>query len=62
MIKPDPMMTASYGASDLTAMDNRNVWLNYLFELDGRDRKDHPRHGLYTGLAKTYALLPVHDC
>ena len=62
MIKPDPMMTASYGACDLEAMNNRLLWLEYLYELDGRDKPDHPKHGIFTGLAKTYALLPIHDC
>ena len=62
MIKPDPMISSCYGAGDLEAMNNRQTWLDYLYELDNRDRKDHPRHGLYTGLAKAYALLPVHDC
>ena len=62
MIKPDPMMSASYGASDIEAQTIRLVWLDYLYELDGRQHSDHPRHGLFTGLAKAYALLPVHDC
>ena len=62
MIKPDPMISSCYGAGDLEAMANRQIWLDYLYSLDNRDRKDHPRHGLYTGLAKAYALLPVHDC
>ncbi len=62
MIKPDPMISSCYGAGDLLAMNNRQIWLSYLYSLDNRDRRDHPRHGLYTGLAKAYALLPVHDC
>ena len=62
MIKPDPMISSCYGAGDLEAMANRQIWLDYLYELDGRDKKDHPKRGIYTGLAKTYALLPIHDC
>ena len=62
MIKPDPMMSSLPGAEDIEAMNNRLVWLEYLYELDGRQHRDHPRHGLYTGLAKAYALLPIHDC
>jgi hypothetical protein len=56
------MISSCYGAGDLVAMNNRQTWLDYLYELDNRDRRDHPRHGLYTGLARAYALLPVHDC
>lgn len=62
MIKPDPMMSSLPGAEDIEAQTNRLVWLDYLYELDGRQHRDHPRHGLFTGLAKAYALLPVHDC
>jgi hypothetical protein len=61
MIKPDPLMSASYGASDLTAMNNRVVWMEYLYHLDGRDMKDHPKHGLFNGLAHTYRLLTPND-
>lgn len=28
--------------------------LDDLYERDGRDRHDHPLHGLYTGLAQQY--------
>ena len=62
MIKPDPMISSCYGAGDLQAMANRQIWLDYLYELDNRDSPTHPKRGLYTGLAKAYALLPVHDC
>ena len=62
MIKPDRMMCSKPGAEDIEALRNRQLWIEYLYELDGRHRKDHPRHGVYTGLAKAYALLPVHDC
>ena len=62
MIKPDPMISSCYGAGDLEAMANRQIWLDYLYELDGRDKPDHPKRGIYTGLAKAYALLPIHDC
>ena len=62
MIKPDPMMSSKPGAEDTEAQTNRIIWLEYLYELDGRDKPDHPQHGIFTGLAKTYALLPIHDC
>jgi hypothetical protein len=61
MIKPDPMISSCYGAGDLVAMNNRQLWLDYLYELDQRFKPDHPQHGIYTGLAKAYALLPDHD-
>ena len=56
------MMCSKPGAEDIEALTNRQIWIEYLYELDGRNRRDHPRHGVYTGLAKAYALLPVHDC
>ena len=62
MIKPDPMMSAKPGAEDTEAQNNRIIWLQYLYELDGRDQPNHPKRGIYTGLAKAYALLPIHDC
>ena len=62
MIKPDPMMSSKPGAEDLEAQANRQIWLDYLYSLDGRDQPNHPKRGIYTGLAKAYALLPIHDC
>jgi hypothetical protein len=62
MIKPDPMMSSKPGAEDLEAQANRQIWLNYLYSLENRDSPTHPKRGLYTGLAKAYALLPIHDC
>jgi len=62
MIKPDPMMSSKPGAEDTEAQTNRVIWLEYLYQLDQRFKPDHPQHGLFTGLAKAYALLPVHDC
>lgn len=31
-------------------MNRRSQYLQILAELDGRDRPDHPQHGLFTGL------------
>ena len=56
------MMSAKPGAEDTEAQNNRIIWLQYLYELDGRDQPNHPKRGIYTGLAKAYALLPIHDC
>ena len=46
MQRPDPMIPSKPGAEDIQAMSNRQAWLVELFFLDGRDRKDHPQHGL----------------
>ena len=62
MIKPDPMMSSKPGAEDTEAQNNRVIWQEYLYELDQRFKPDHPKKGIYTGLAKAYALLPIHDC
>mgnify|MGYP000920543990 CR=1 FL=1 len=52
--RPDPMIAAKPGASDVEAMINRVNWLNELYVFDRRDDPVHPMHGLFTGLAKKY--------
>ena len=52
MQRPDPMMTASYGATDIACQNNRQMWMEELFFLDGRDMISHPQHGLFVELAK----------
>jgi hypothetical protein len=32
----------------------RTVYLDVLYELDGRDKPDHPFRGCYTGLFRQY--------
>ena len=32
--------------------------LERLYFIDGRDKKDHPQHSTYTGLAAKYSGLP----
>ena len=54
MQRPDPLICASYGATDIAANSNRVQWLNELYLYDGRDKRDHPMHGFYTGLAQKY--------
>tara|TARA_R100001163_G_scaffold40536_1_gene30756 strand:+ start:266 stop:445 length:180 start_codon:yes stop_codon:yes gene_type:complete len=54
MQRPDPMIPAKPGAEDVEAMANRQAWLEELYMYDGRDKRDHPMHGLFTGLAKKY--------
>ena len=40
----------SYGATDIQAMNHRQLVLDSLYHLSGRDLPSHPMHGLYTGL------------
>ena len=61
MQRPDPMMTASYGATDVAVQKARTLWLEELFFLDGRDMISHPQHGLFTGLAAKYQNLESTD-
>jgi hypothetical protein len=61
MQRPDPMIAGKPGAEDVDAMRSRTLWLEELFFLDGRDRADHPQHGLFTGLAQKYNTLQSTD-
>lgn len=62
MQRPDPMMSASYGACDIESQNNRVVWMDMLYKLEGRDKPDHPKRGLYTGLHKRhYSTFPGTD-
>jgi len=61
MQRPDPLMTASYGATDVAVQKARVLWMEELFFLDGRDQISHPQHGLFTGLSNKYALLETTD-
>tara|TARA_R100001129_G_C5286213_1_gene238367 strand:+ start:177 stop:356 length:180 start_codon:yes stop_codon:yes gene_type:complete len=54
MKRPDSMISSKPGASDVEAMANRQKWLNSLYLYDGRDKCDHEKHGLFTGLAQKY--------
>mgnify|MGYP003149431393 CR=1 FL=1 len=54
MVRPDPLIPNRPGAEDIEAMRNRTIWLNQLYEIDGRVDLDHPFHGLYTGLHAKY--------
>ena len=54
MNRPDPMIPCKPGAEDVQAMNNRVQWLNELYVYEGRDKRDHQFHGLYTGLAGKY--------
>ena len=61
MQRPDPLMTASYGATDVDVQKARVLWMEELFFLDGRDMISHPQHGLFTGLAAKYQNLDSTD-
>ena len=61
MQRPDPLMTASYGATDVEVMKARTLWMEELFFLDGRDMISHPQHGLFVGLAAKYQNLDSTD-
>ena len=54
MERPDPLIPCKPGAEDVEAMTNRQKWLNELYLYDGRDKRDHKMHGLFTGLAQKY--------
>jgi hypothetical protein len=60
--RPDPLIPCKPGAEDLEAMNNRVVWMDMLYKLEGRDNPDHPRRGLYTGLHKKhFSTFPGTD-
>ena len=61
MQRPDPMIAAKPGASDVQAMAARTLWLEELYFLDGRDQISHPQHGLFTDLARKYQNLQSTD-
>ena len=61
MQRPDPLMTASYGATDVAVQKARALWMEELFFLDGRDMISHPQHGLFVGLAEKYRNLESTD-
>ena len=54
MQRPDPMIPCKPGAEDVKAMANRQEWMNKLYVYDGRNKRNHPMHGLFTGLAQKY--------
>ena len=55
MKRPDPMISSKPGAENQEAMRNRSAWIEALYKYEGRDDKDHPMHGLDTGLAKKHS-------
>ena len=62
MAKADTGAAISAVSEDIEAMNNRVAWMNMLYKLEGRDRVDHPKRGLYTGLHKKhYSTFPGTD-
>lgn len=61
MKRPDPLIPSKPGAEDQVAMQNRTAWIEALYRYEGRDDKDHPMHGLYTGLAKKHSQTMSTD-
>jgi hypothetical protein len=39
---------------EVVSQTDRQDYLDWLYQRDGRKRKSHPMHGLYTGLAEKY--------
>ena len=46
--------TTAYGATDITAMENRVLALDMLYKFAGRDNPNSTMHGIYTGLWAPY--------
>jgi hypothetical protein len=44
-------MSLAHGAEDTAEMIRRVVEMEKLYIQDGRDKRDHPLHGTFTGLA-----------
>ena len=61
MKRPDPMLSASYGATDIVAQQSRMLWLEELYLLDGREQHSHTPHGLLQGFALKSQNLDTTD-
>ena len=55
-----PIDCTKPGAEDITAMNNRNLVLEALYQLDGRDDPSHPYFKTYTGLYQKFTGLERH--
>lgn len=60
MVGQHKFVVALFAMSDYTSAelvikeDDKQEFLEWLYKLDKRHRKSHPKHGLYTGLAQKY--------
>ena len=48
------MIPSKPGAEDVEVQANKQAWIEALYQYEGRDDKNHPMHGLYTGLMKKH--------
>lgn len=61
MKRPDPLISGKPGAEDIQVQANKQAWIEALYKYEGRDDKDHPMHGLYTGLMnKHYNTMSIN--
>ena len=59
MERSAPIVMSNYGDAvfvqeDLDFCEAVQARMNKLYKIDGRDNRDHPQHGIYTGLSKKY--------
>ena len=45
------------GAQDQEAMSNRQILLDWLYRLDGREDSNHPHHATYSGLYQEFLSI-----
>ena len=55
------MQEESTGKEGVKAMAERVRIMDERYKKSGRDEKDHPMHGLYTGLAEEYGEVSNND-
>jgi hypothetical protein len=41
---------------DTIEEEKRVLFMDHMYKIDGRDKKDHPLHGTYTGLWQNFCL------
>ena len=50
----------AYGAQDLAECNQRMESMERWYHADGRNNKNHPHHGVYTGLYQLYRYHSVY--
>ena len=55
------MAEESEGREGVRAMAERVRIMDERYKKSGRDKPEHPMHGLYTGLAAEYEQVPNND-
>lgn len=56
---PLPLPPMAYGAEDVREQQDRVDRMEQLYFHDGRHKREHEKHGLYTGLLDSQE--PLHD-